>query len=412
MKKSYFYICPLLGILLVCVIFVILIGPSNLFQKEKKKDTSSVNKRKTQAIMLMIEFEGTEGLVNFVDNIKERDIPGILVVNADFVEENCDEIKSILSYHDIEIAGLEPTRPLWDVSYDEQLRVVKDTKDRIYNCTGKSIRIFGSKYFAYDENTLKAAQENGIEYVFARGTTGAKATVYEVEEYDVKIFSVSNVDSQNWGTGSLCDYSYWAREGTPDDFEKELFGALKYDKISPVSHTYIGGLKKSWNDVYLKFLDEKSISWVDMDTFGKPDVRLPLVDIPVNREVKYDTPHPAVPLDMEEDVKNPCLIEDVTTDTSSALDMKDDELIIFHNNTGSMCLEALQFLKEKGYKYTEYISSQDDFNVAMSKYKGSFTESEGFSKNFGYYPIIFVEGRAFSGFNGVVQSAIEQMMDD
>ena len=195
-------------------------------------------------------------------------------------------------------------------------------------------------------------------------------------------FFLSNVDSQNWGTGSLCDYSYWAREGTPDDFEKELFGALKYDKISPVSHTYIGGLKKSWNDVYLKFLDEKSISWVDMDTFGKPDVRLPLVDIPVNREVKYDTPHPAVPLDMEEDVKNPCLIEDVTTDTSSALDMKDDELIIFHNNTGSMCLEALQFLKEKGYKYTEYISSQDDFNVAMSKYKGSFTESEGFSKNF------------------------------
>ena len=82
------------------------------------------------------------------------------------------------------------TRPLWDVSYDEQLRVVKDTKDRIYNCTGKSIRIFGSKYFAYDENTLKAAQENGIEYVFARGTTGAKATVYEVEEYDVKIFSI------------------------------------------------------------------------------------------------------------------------------------------------------------------------------------------------------------------------------
>ena len=29
------------------------------------------------------------------------------MVNADFVEENCDEIKSILSYHDIEIAGLD-----------------------------------------------------------------------------------------------------------------------------------------------------------------------------------------------------------------------------------------------------------------------------------------------------------------
>jgi hypothetical protein len=42
-----------------------------------------------------------------------------------------------------------------------------------------------------------------------------------------------------WGTGSLCDYSYWAREGSPEEFGDELFAALEYDKISPVSHTYI-----------------------------------------------------------------------------------------------------------------------------------------------------------------------------
>jgi cytosine/adenosine deaminase-related metal-dependent hydrolase len=41
-------------------------------------------------------------------------------------------------------------------------------KERIESALGTEMRVFGSKYFAYDENTLKAAQELGIEYVLAR----------------------------------------------------------------------------------------------------------------------------------------------------------------------------------------------------------------------------------------------------
>lgn len=396
--------------LLLAVVTGIFVYPL-LKEKLDKPQVSTPIDSKTEALMLMIEFEGTEGLSNFVNQIKEREIPGLLLVSASFVEENCDSVNAILKYHsDIELAGLDSSQPFWDVEYETQLGVMTDTKERIYECTGRNIRVFGSKYFAYDESTVKAAQELGIEYVLARGTTSAKATIYKPSEYDVKIFSVSNVSSQNWGTGSLCDYSYWAREGSASDFEKELMGALSYPKISPVSHTYIGGLKQSWNDVYVKLFDSNEVNWLTLDEFGEVDVELPFADIPVNKEVQYETPHPLVPLDQESDVQNPCSMTDIELSDKPALRMENNEIIIFHNGVGTMCIEALAFFEEKGYEYTQYLDKDDDFNSKLSEYRSTFTSSEGFSDKFGYYPIIFVEGRAFSGFNADVQSAIESIM--
>ena len=79
------------------------------------------------------------------------------------------------------------------------------------------MRVFGSRYFAYDENILRAADALGVEYVLARGTAGERATVYAPREYKAKIISVSNVPFGEMGTGSLCDYSLWARGSTDED---------------------------------------------------------------------------------------------------------------------------------------------------------------------------------------------------
>jgi len=406
MKKQYIYLLFSLGILLFSFTIGMLLGPCS----QKTQEVEPINNDpKTEALMLMIEFEGTEGLINFVNDIKERNIPGLLIVSAEFVENNCEVVNTLLEYHDIEIAGLDSSKAFWDVPYEEQLSVIKNSKEKIFECTGREIRVFGSRYFAYDENTVKAAQELGLEYVFARGTTGAKATIYKPNEYEVKIFSVSNVDSQNWGTGSLCDYSYWAREGTAADFEIELFGSLKYEKISPVSHTYIGGLKNSWNDVYLKFFDESNISWLDLDSFGEIDTTLPFADIPTNREVQYETPHPAVPLDQEANIDNPCAVEDITKEVVDN-EKENSEIVIFHNGTGTMCMEALSFLRTQGYEYTEYLNTDEDFSIKINEYKADFEKSEGVSETFSYYPIIFIKGRAFSGFNQTVQESIENLM--
>jgi len=91
--------------------------------------------------------------------------------------------------------------------YAEQYTYLKEAQGLVKEVTGKDMRVFGSRYFAYDENTLKAADELGIEYILARGTKGVEAVIYAPEEYDVKVISVSNVEFEEMGKGSLCDYS-------------------------------------------------------------------------------------------------------------------------------------------------------------------------------------------------------------
>jgi hypothetical protein len=249
---------------------------------------TNLTRASAESTMILIEFEGMEGLENMTKQMYERDIPGVLIVDADFLQENCEGIKALQDLN-IEIGGVYPAEPFWDMTYDQQREIMVRTKEVVESCTGNDMRIFASKYFAYTEDTVKIAEELGIEYVFARGTTGAKATIYQPNEYGVKIFSVSNVGSEKWGTGSLCDYSYWAREGTPEDFREELFNAVEeFSFVSPVSHTYLGGKQVSWNRIYLDFFDNANVNWMSIDNFHTDYIVLDFSDIPANKEVLYD----------------------------------------------------------------------------------------------------------------------------
>jgi len=407
-----------------------------------------------QGLMLLIEYEGMEGLTNFVYELQKRVIPSFLLASADFVAQHAEDIKNLQRYG-MQVGALcSPSPPLWDVPYEEQYQIIKDRKEMIEACLGTPIKAIASTYFAYDENTLKVAEVLGIPYVMARGTTGAKATIYQPEGYKTRIFSVSNVSSEKWGTGSLCDYSYWAREGTPAQFSEELFdAALQQDKISPVSHTRIGGLKAAWNAVYLDFFDHASVHWVSLDAFGSAvDARLPLSEIPQNREVEYTTPKPSQPLEEEPNVDNPCQISDFPplpgqgnsngsneSNGSNAGDIGDTgnagntgnagstgstgtgntgnagnaskvegKIVIFHNGYGSMCLAALDFLDTLDYPVEQHLNTDADFREKLNELKALFGPSEGLSETFGYFPMIFVKDNAYSGFNDQVKEGILQ----
>ena len=408
LKRKY-WILMLTALFLICISTAAYLFKDeilNWISPTEQTAEQETEERDVTALMLLIEFEDTTGLENFVYQMDQRDIPGLLMVNTSFVEENCSVIKD-LGEHNIDIVGLYPTNPLWDVAYEEQLGIMEDTKEKVEACTGTEMKVFASKYFAYDENTIKAAEELGIEYVMARGTTGAKATIYQPDEYEVKIVSVSNVSSPSWGTGSLCDYSYWAREGKPEDFSDELYGAYEtYTKISPVSHTYIGGLKERWNEIYVDFFDNTEINWVTLEEFGVVDQFLAFEDIPDNREVQYETPKPEIPLDEEVEVNNPCsVVSQDSEETSDSTSVVKDSLIIFHNGTGPMCIEALDFLKENNIEYTEYLTSDASFSDTLTEYKDEYGyASEGMSSNFGYYPFIFYNGVGYSGFNDEIKN--------
>jgi hypothetical protein len=146
----------------------------------------------------------------------------------------------------------------------------------------------------------------GIDYVLGRGTAGERAVVYAAQEYRARIISVSNVPFGEMGTGSLCDYSLWARGSTDADFETVIQTVLsrRPSDMILVSHAYLGGTKASWWRTYEAALDDRHMRWRKFDDWiaAVQQIELPFDRIPVNREVKYDAPKPAVSLDRLENV--------------------------------------------------------------------------------------------------------------
>jgi hypothetical protein len=287
MKNNKNRLWIVLAIILIALIIGLIVSQKLFIGKE------------TKGMILLIEFEETQGLLNWANELESRNMTAVIQVQHNIVGEHCDVIKN-LSDRRFEISGLYAPEAFWDKNYTFQYEKMKEVKDKIESCTGKKMRSFGSRYFAYDETTLKVADELGIEYVFARGTTGARATIYKPEEYNVKIIAVSNVPSKELGTGSLCDYSLWARGEDPDSFQKIAISSLKSnDKVILVSHAYLGGTKLRWWNAYREVLDKSKVKWMNLDEFATVDYKLPNAQIPVNREVKYEVPKPEIPLEEE-----------------------------------------------------------------------------------------------------------------
>ncbi len=412
-------------IILILLLFFLGVALSFCYLKFgiKKLRVSEEAAMKAQGIMILIEStDKPTGLSNLVNQMKEKNIYGLLMVTPEFTQANCEEIKNVLSSGNIEIVASNVSSPFWDMPYAEQKTRIVQMLDGIEKCTGKKPRIISSRYMASDMNTVKVAEELGIPYITARGTTGTKATVYQPEGYHVKILSVSNITLVPFAYGSLCDYSFYERAGTPKDMEEELMRSIEpltatekvrfgeYNRITPVSHTYIGGDLKSWNDMWLDFWDKANLNWVSLDEFtAKPDWTIPLWQIPINKNNPYteEKIRPLVPYEEEEKVQNPCaVINTENTQPVSQEALADNKIVAFHNGQGPMCLEFLEFIKTLNYPVEQYLVGDENFNNVLASYKNNFNKSTGVSEDFGYYPIIFIKGKAFSGFNEEVKAAI------
>lgn len=406
----------LLYIFLLCLGILLLLGTEYyLVQKYlcKTEDTSNNDTNTPQAMMLLIEFKNTDGLANMVNDMRQRDVKGLLMVNGDFIEENADELKEILKTGVVEIAPSYDPKPFWDMPYDEQYEIIKNMIESAEKNLGVKPRIISSRYMASDENTVKVADALGIEYITARGTTELATTVYKPEEYDVKIISVSNIDVPEFKYGSFCDYSFYERNGSPEDMTREFERAMQNEKFIGVSHTYIGGYKERWNSMWHNFWDNYNVDWVDLDILGSVDKEMPMWQIPVNKNAPY-TPEkmrPTIAYDEEKDVTNPCLVEELNEGESSlSTDIEEEEIVMFHNNSGSMCLEALDFFEDNGIEYIQYLNTDSDYASKISAYKSNVPTSEGVSTTFGYYPMIFIGDKAYSGFNEEIGEEILELL--
>lgn len=254
----------------------------------------------TNGLIMLIEFEKIDGIRHWERELEQRGLSALIQAQNNVLTEYPDDFAR-LAAKGYTISGIDAEKPFWDVPYDEQLTRMRALKESVERITHRPMRVFGSRYFAYDGNTLRAADALGIEYVLGRGTAGALATIYAPREYKAKVISVSNVPFAEMGTGSFCDYSLWARGSTANEFaavvDKVLASGLS--DLILVSHAYLGGLHTDWWRVYEDALANAHVKWESFDQWvGNIKINAqPLAEIPVNREVKYDVPKPAVPLE-------------------------------------------------------------------------------------------------------------------
>lgn len=266
-------------------------------------------------LIQLIEFHDPQGLRNWGYELQQRGLKSLVFVQKNMLESWPTEIRW-LADQGHEIAGGHAEEPFWDVPYETQLAIMQETASLVADVTAKPMRVFGSKYFAYDEDTLKAADALGIKYVLARGTSDVEAIIYDPDEYACRIISVSNVTFEDMGRGSLCDYSLWARGSTAEQFGLVIDDSLAKspNRLMLACHTYLGGMKKDWWEIYRSLLDSDRVAWAaDFDAWVAAEagvsLQLPMSLIPINREVKYETPAPATPLEGMDDVDqmhNPC----------------------------------------------------------------------------------------------------------
>lgn len=94
----------------------------------------------------------------------------------------------------------------------------------------------------------------------------------------------------------------------------------------------------------------------------------------------------------------------------------EDTLVIFHNGSGPMCLEALAWLAAERAEHPdlvvrEYLTTDTVNRAILNDLKSRYDQSQGVSTTFQYLPIIFFRGQAFSGFNDEVKQALGALID-
>lgn len=349
-------------------------------------------------VLLLSENTGDiTGYYKWVEVLDTKDFKAIIKPERAVLEKYPEYFRD-LAAKGYEVATGYGEGPFWNMPYEEQYAIMKEYKEYAEGILGQPIKIFSSKYFAYDENTLKAADALGIPYILGRGSD-IKAVIYAPQEYQARILSVSNLVFGEMGSGSLCDVSLYQRGSTAEDFAQVLHDSLDQQPrdLVLVSHVYIGGTRVGWWDVYEDAINSKQVQWQSFDDWAADTLVIsqPYSEIPFNDEVKYVEPKPAVPLEEIE------LLPELQKNT----------LKVFHNGLGEMCLQFLEFAETIDYPIEEHLVTDADFRPLLTKYQLQFGQSQGESDSFGYYPIIVINDQAFSGFNEEVKAAILQEIE-
>jgi hypothetical protein len=119
-----------------------------------------------------------------------------------------------------------------------------------------------------------------------------------------------------------------------------------------------------------------------------------------------------IPYEEAEKVQNPCAVINIGgSNGNESPDYVGGKIVMYHNGQGPMCLEAMDFLETIDYPVEQHLTTEPGFYQDLGELKEVYNNSSGVSDSFGYYPIIFVKDRAFSGFNEQIKTEIQELID-
>lgn len=110
----------------------------------------------TNGLIMLIEFEKIEGVRPWEGELDKRGLTALVQAQHNVLKEYPNDFER-LAAKGYPIAGLYAEKAFWDVPYDEQYARMREAKQAVAQITRKPMRVFGSRYFAYDESTLRAA---------------------------------------------------------------------------------------------------------------------------------------------------------------------------------------------------------------------------------------------------------------
>jgi ABC-type glycerol-3-phosphate transport system substrate-binding protein len=93
----------------------------------------------------------------------------------------------------------------------------------------------------------------------------------------------------------------------------------------------------------------------------------------------------------------------------------EDTLAVFHNNSGPMCLDALEWLADVQAAHPTLavevrLTYEPGATDRLLQFTALYGVSQGVSTSFEYLPIIFFQGQAFSGFDDEIAAALEALL--
>jgi hypothetical protein len=96
-------------------------------------------------------------------------------------------------------------------------------------------------------------------------------------------------------------------------------------------------------------------------------------------------------------------------------DSTGETLLFFQNNSGPMCLAALDWLDSMKSEHPalvveEHLTYEAGETELLAQLEAQFQSSQGVSTSFEYLPIVFFRGQAFSGFNDEVARMLEELL--